>query len=99
MLATLTHEHFEACLNQIFRVRAETGESLELTLVEVNKLGRFDPDTDKRQAFSLVLRGPVEPLLPQMIHAMENDTIGALELFMVPIGPDGEGMRYEVIFT
>jgi len=25
--------------------------------------------------------------------------MGDLDLFLVPIGPDGEGMRYEAIFT
>jgi hypothetical protein len=30
---------------------------------------------------------------------MEHAAIGTFELFLVPIGPDREGMRYEAIFT
>jgi hypothetical protein len=29
---------------------------------------------------------------------MEHEEIGALDIFLVPIGPDEEGPRYEAIF-
>jgi hypothetical protein len=30
---------------------------------------------------------------------MEHPEIGVFELFLVPIGPDEKGLRYEAIFT
>jgi len=30
---------------------------------------------------------------------MEHPGIGTFELFLVPIGPDEKGLRYEAIFT
>jgi len=28
-----------------------------------------------------------------------HDELGAYEIFLVPVGPDGKGMVYEAIFT
>jgi hypothetical protein len=37
--------------------------------------------------------------LEQRIYAVHHPALGAFDLFLVPIGPDGEGMRYEAVFT
>jgi hypothetical protein len=37
--------------------------------------------------------------MPQRIHPVEHDRLGRFELFLVPVGPDHIGMRYEAIFT
>jgi hypothetical protein len=52
-----------------------------------------------RTPFSLVFRGPLQPLLAQRIYRVEHDSMGTFELFLVPIGPDGVGMCYEAVFT
>ena len=41
----------------------------------------------------------MDPVLPQRIYRFENYAMGALELFAVPIGPDKQGMQYQVIFN
>jgi hypothetical protein len=46
-----------------------------------------------------VFRGPKKPELPQKIYKLEHDKLGTFELFLVPIGLDKEGMRYQAIFT
>lgn len=98
-LASVTHEQFAAAVKQCFRLGVDGAEPLDLQLLRVDKRGAFDPEIDKRQAFSLVFRGPGEPVLPQRIYPLVSATLGALELFLVPIGPDKEGMRYEAVFT
>jgi hypothetical protein len=52
-----------------------------------------------RTPFSLEFDGPVEPLLPQQIHRLEHPGLGALEIFIVPIGQDAQGTRYEAVFA
>lgn len=37
--------------------------------------------------------------VPQGIHRVEHEQLGSLEIFLVPLGPDQQGMRYEAIFT
>lgn len=54
----------------------------------------------KREPFSLLFRAATRELqLPQQIHPLEHPQLGRLELFMVPLGPDATGMRYEAIFA
>jgi hypothetical protein len=38
-------------------------------------------------------------VLPQRIYRLEHEQMGPLELFIVPVGPDGDGLGYEAIFT
>lgn len=98
-LESVTHDQFEACLNQRFTIELEEANAIEMELVEVNRLGDLNPDDDKRQPYSLIFRGPTEPVLPQRIYPLANETMGALDVFLVPIGPDEDGMRYEAVFT
>jgi hypothetical protein len=37
--------------------------------------------------------------VPQAIYAMRHPTLGALDVFLVPIGPDAVGMRYQAVFN
>ncbi len=42
---------------------------------------------------------PAESHLEQAIYALEHAEMGMLELFLVPLGPHEDGMRYEAVFT
>ncbi|MFH0342561.1 MAG: DUF6916 family protein [Chromatiales bacterium] len=94
MLETLTKEIWADCLNERFIVAG----SIEMELLEVNSLGHKHPRAG-REPFSLVFRGPKAPVLIQKIYPLEHRSLGALDLFLVPIGPDQAGMRYAAIFT
>ena len=98
-LSSATHEHFESSLNQAFSVIFDNAIKLELELIEVKPLGKGDPNADARQPFSLLFRGPLEPMLPQQLHRLENPGIGEMSLFLVPIGPDRVGMLYDATFN
>ena len=83
-------------------MRAAHVEPVRAELIEVTNLtARGGPHAANRDRapFSLVFRAPPETMLPQQIFAVEHDDMGILEIFLVPIGPDHEGMRYEAIFT
>jgi hypothetical protein len=69
-----------------------------LTLISVDKL-TSSAATGIPEAFSIVLRGKREPVLEQQIYRINNDRLGEMELFIVPIGPDDKGMRYEAVFS
>jgi hypothetical protein len=96
----LTCERFAACLSQTFSLERRGADPLRLELIQVDPKGEFDPERDKRQAFSLLFRGPAKPILPQAIYPLENAGLGRLEIFLVPLGPDAEGgARYEAVFS
>jgi hypothetical protein len=97
--STITLDDFEPCLGQTFLVSPENGDSLELELNQVKPLGATDAKAGGRQPFSLLFRGPLEPVLAQQLLHIENSTLGELALFLVPIGPDENGMLYDATFN
>ena len=96
-LGHLTHSDFAAHLNEPFRVWTADATH-EVLLVEANALAAEGAAPALRAPFSLVFRGPRSAALVQQIHRLEHPALGVLELFLVPIGPDAFGLRYEAIF-
>lgn len=68
---------------------------LQLTAIEPAGTGSFPG----RAPFSLFFHGPRVPLLAQKIYALEHPALGRLEIFLVPIGLEGEGVRYQAVFS
>jgi hypothetical protein len=97
-LAALGLADFAACVGERFGVQVD-GRSLELALLEAEALAPAAPRPGGRRPFSLVFRGPRAPVLPQRVYRLESARLGALEIFLVPIGPDDAGLRYEAIFA
>jgi hypothetical protein len=98
MLENLTHESFARHADSTFALRGATPAPLALRLAQVRSLG-VPARAGGRQPFALLFVGPGEPVLPQRIYALEHAEMGTFEIFLVPIGRDGDGTRYEAIFT
>jgi hypothetical protein len=97
MLDTLTLNRWRECLGQDFRVHLGQEAGLDLKLTSVTPLGA--ESGYRRQPYSLLFAGPLTPILPQAIYPLRNESMGELEIFLVPLGPQGQAMRYEAIFT
>lgn len=95
MLEALKKDDFLPLLDTAFRVTS-LDPPLELRLVEVE--ARWGKGAT-REPFSLVFLGPREPVLAQRIYRLEHGGLGTLEIFLVPIGRDGAGTRYEAAFN
>ena len=78
-----------------FLAEAPANQAFALELVEVNE-ANYSP---RLENFSLLFRGPIAPVLPQRIYRLDHDTLGSMEIFLVPLGPDGQGMQYEASST
>jgi hypothetical protein len=98
-LKTVTHEDFAACLNQTFTIDDEAQGAVEIELVEVECQGNVALEAQGRPRFSILFLGAPEPLLAQGIYRLRHSQLGVMELFLVPVGPDQKGMRYEAVFT
>ena len=96
-LAQLTLDDFVVHRNETFQVSGGDA-ALAVLLIEANALGAASAGPSGRAPFSLVFRGPRDVSLEQRIHRLEHAELGVLELFLVPIGPDALGLRYEAIF-
>ena len=89
---------FEPHLNARFAVYDGDEHRLHIDLVRAERPA--SASADAARPFSLVFRGPMEPILQQQIYRLESEGFdGPLDLFLVPIGPDASGMRYEAIFN
>jgi hypothetical protein len=95
MIETLTCSHFEPHIGDVFTVAAG-GSSLSLTLKAAKPLGMA---LREGGAFALNFSGPAAPLLQQSIYPLRHAAFGTLDLFIVPIGKDKDGIVYEAVFT
>jgi hypothetical protein len=94
-LAKVTAEDFAARIDDDFLVPTSAGE-VPLKLVEVRRLGKAIREGG---AFSLTFLSPPGPFLPQAVYPLQHPTLGALDLFLVPLGPKDGGNSYEAVFT
>ena len=101
-LASLSYAHFAPRLHQQFLIRPESGASIKAELISVTNLGprpTAKKGAARQSGFSIILRGPQsDTYLPQRIYSVEHGHLGKHKIFLVPIGPDEHGMRYEAVF-
>lgn len=96
-LENITRESFDNCTNKRFVLRAASGE-LELEQKTAEDIGT-GAGKAQRQPFSVIFKGPAEPLLAQGTYPLENEELGTLELFLVPVASDDQGTEYEAVFA
>ena len=97
MLDKLVIDDFKDRLGEEFAATAAEGRTLALTLTSVDALPA--PPDGRRTPFSLEFVDAARDHVPQQTVAIVHAEIGAFELFVVPLGPEQRGMRYQAIFT
>lgn len=95
----LTHADFADRVGDVFEVPDPGVELLLSEAIESSEPGGSGPDGQQRHQFSLSFRGPAEPFLPQATYALTHADLGALSIFLVPIGQDSDGTCYEAAFA
>ena len=101
----LTSETFRPHVGSEFRadgpeaVAEAVGAGVSLRLAAVRDLGR-QPNAPRVEPFALEFVGPQQPVLEQRIYRLRHETLGLLEIFLVPIGIDAAGgLQYEAVFN
>ena len=96
MLDQLTVDDFRPHVGSPFAV-GDDGQDrlLELTAAKESRAHAGA----MRAGFSLLFRGARASMLPQGVHRILHPTLGAMDIFLVPVGPDAQGMQYEAIFN
>lgn len=95
MAESLTSAAFGAHLHSTFLIRYAPDGVVEAELTEVVE----HASTPRQERFTLTLRGPREPLLPQATYRVEHPVIGALDIFLVPEAVDEVGTYYVAVFN
>jgi hypothetical protein len=95
-LDTLTAETLTPLIGDGFSLMAAStfGYPVRLDRVERGKVSAA-----ARQSFSAFFVGTPGQVLPQQIYRLEHRSGAALELFLVPIGTDGENTVYQAVFN
>jgi hypothetical protein len=90
---------FASRIGEIFAMRLAGGATLDLELVEVRDLGRRVTPGGELSNYGLTFLARTPAALPQAIYRLEHAALGAMDVFLVPIGSDAAGIRYEAIFN
>jgi hypothetical protein len=99
MLETFTVETFQPHVGQPFRVIVDESRQMVTLLSEVSPWGHAEAASRPRIPFSLTFHAKPDAQIPQDIYRIESEVMEPFDCFLVPIGPDAGGMRYEAVFT
>jgi hypothetical protein len=95
MTDIFTVESFSEHANTEFRMHYGQSQTADLKLESVNDLN----STPRQIQFSLVFRGPLDAPIRQGLYRVDHEKLGPLDLFLVPISKDKDGVRYEAVFN
>lgn len=101
-LESITFKRWGELLHARFRIRAGTAPEVELELVEVEPgraSGAAPAGGPRYEQFSLLFRGPCQPLLPQGTYEFDNPDAGSFEMFIVPVRQEQGAFVYQAVFA
>ena len=90
-----TLDQFTPEVDSKFLMHYGDGRSAELQLVSATDIG----SSPRQIQFSLIFQGPTDAPRFQSIFKLEHETLGTLDLFLVPIGINETGLQYEAVFN
>jgi hypothetical protein len=94
----LTFEDFSPHIDSSFAV--DLGECrMGLTLTEAEKQPVHPYPGMAREPFSLTFCSDTQTVLPQQIYTLSHPSMGDVEIFLVPIGRDPAGVRYQAVYN
>ena len=94
-LATLRIDDFAPHCDTVFDMQTSIGV-VPLKLVKVDPAGESGRAGG---AFSLLFIAPQGPWLPQATYPLAHPAMGAMGIFLVPVGPTSGGNGYYATFT
>lgn len=94
-----TIDRFLPHVGEVFHVVTGESQQMPVLLSEITRLATDGSKLRRREPFSLVFHAPAGSLLEQQVYRIEKPGMEPFECFLVPIGPDAYGMRFEAIYT
>ena len=100
----LVIETFAGRVGETFEAATGDGETIEFVLSACQETpytlpAEWEEDV-KRTPFTLLFHhADATRYAPQQVVTLRHAELGELELFLVPLGPDEGGMRYEAVIS
>jgi hypothetical protein len=91
-----TLQQFTVLLGQRFELRGDSAGHWAADLVEASQTE--GQAFQGRQPFTLMFRGPTQPVLPQSTYRVSSPHLPAMDIFLVPVSAAADGVRYEAVF-
>jgi hypothetical protein len=92
----LNAQTFSECLHSAFQIQVPGFDPVPVELTDVVVRN----ESPKLEQFSLIFHNAAGVHLQQAIYDMQHETLGAISLFLVPLGPrEGVGMDYQAVFN
>jgi hypothetical protein len=97
-LSLVESADFKSCLNQALDVDFSESLPISSVITRVTDLNSYSPL--ERSAFSVELQTVGDMTMrPQGIYRINHPVMNTLDVFLVPIGWDENGMKYEAVFS
>jgi uncharacterized protein DUF6916 len=99
MLESLTVDSFTPHVGTSFWAMFPNGSKVELRLLRAARVMESEAARLVRHPFSLFFLGPKSRFLRQNTYSITHESLDAMEIFIVPVGEEGDGYLYEAVFT
>lgn len=97
MAVRLKYTDFVPHLNSKFTIHADS-EQIDSILINVD-LKNAQGDDNNEMSFSIIFQTPKDTSLLQRVYTVEHENMGELDIFLVPIGANVDGLQYEAVFN
>jgi len=98
MADVLVPDDFRA-LDAPLQVEVGSGSSPATLDLTVDSVKDLPTHRLRAEPFAVILRGPRAPLLAQATYALRHPRLGAIPVFLVPVGQGAEATLYEATFN
>lgn len=89
---------FAAEIGTVFTIRF-TDAQFDLVLREATLMEHHNPLVHTRAPFSLLFVCPDHRILEQGNYAIDHERLGRIEIFIVAVAADADGVHYEAVFN
>ena len=90
-----SRDRFAEALGSLFILTAAGEKSVDLELAEVSELKK----TKTQQAFSILFLVAEPFKVEQGLYDLKHDTMGSMQLFLVPVGMKDGRLQLEAVFN
>ncbi len=90
---------FDNINNKNFQIEFEDNLPIKCELIEVKGINSSTLKKGQSEPFSLVFQSKEQRVFEQNTYKLTHSELNDLALFLVPIGSDDIGVRYEAVFT
>jgi hypothetical protein len=96
MIELLHKSDFEPYVNETFTVHSQLVGDQDVILAELT-----EKNYPGQECFSVIFRGPKQPVMQQMTYTLTHPKMGDIEMFMVPVHypTKQDGIYYQSVFN